>query len=331
MFYYMFHMDTAQPETCARRLAEKGFQAVVGISDRRCIDAVRESGMEAYACVGAFSLGENEKKCVDVDGMERIWFGSGCPNDEAACCRREDAWFKLAQIDGLSGVFIDGARFASPASAEGMEGLFTCFCPKCMERMVQMGMDAEKIRRDARNWRDGKRALPPEDWLAFRQKTVDEAMTRFVRVVKCANSALKTGAFVFPASLGALVGQTNSACREMDIAAPMLYRRYDEPEGPATLNHEYAALVRLIGRDRTRALTGVDAPNDVLRNGFPPDALTEEVRRAESSAMLAPILQMKDERLADSVRAAKNGGAKGVGFFMYDAEWVEKIPPLDAL
>lgn len=330
MFYYMFHMDTARPEVCACRLAEKGFRAVVGISDRRCIDAVRESGMEAYACVGAFSLGENDRRCIDIDGVERIWFGSGCPNDESAFARREEEWFNLAQTEGLSGVFIDGARFASPASAEGAEGLFTCFCPQCVQRMEQMGLDVEKVRAGVRKWRDGECVLPPKAWLTFRQRTVDSAMERFVRAIKSAGATLKTGAFVFPASLGALVGQTNSACGGMDVTAPMLYRRYDEPDGPATLNHEYGALVRMLGRERTRELTGIDVPEDVRENGFLPEALTNEVRRVQTSGMLAPILQLKDERIADSIRAVRDCGAQGVGFFMYDPEWMEKLPPLDA-
>ena len=327
MFFYMFGMDVSQPETCARQLARLGMHAVVGPADRRCIDAIRENGMRAYVCTGAFPLSDGDRKCVDVDGVERVWFSSGCPNDDGANLRREDALFHLARTEGLSGVFIDGARFASPASAEDIEALFTCFCPSCMERMEEMGFDPEAIRSGVRNWRDGRRELPPAEWLIFRRQTVDGVMTRFVQTVKRANSALKTGAFVFPASLGALVGQTPSVCDAVDIAAPMLYRRYTEPSGPATLNHEYAAMVRAFGIERTHQLTGVNPPDRVLENGFPPEALATEIRRSKAP-LLVPILQLNDDRLSQSITAIRDGGAQGAGFFLYRPDFLRYLPDL---
>lgn len=328
MFFYMFGMDAASPERCAKMLSRKGFTAVVCPADQRCIEAVRENGMQAFACVGAFPLQDGGQKCLDIDDHVRIWFSSGCPNDPDAQLRREERWRATARIPGLTGLFIDGARFASPASPEGPEALFTCFCPHCRAQMETDGMDAEAILRGVREWRDGMRLLPPKEWLEFRQKTVDREMRRFTRCVRELRPDLLAGAFVFPASLGALVGQTPSVCADMDIWSPMLYRRYAESQGPATLNHEYTALLRLIGAERTRMLTGVDVPSDVLTCGFSPEHLRTELTAVRIDARLAPILQLDDPCLAESIAAVSAGGAEGVGFFQYDSAQLVSLPEL---
>lgn len=330
MYFYMFGMDAAEPEHCAARLAKLGFSAVVCPADRRCIDAVRDADMEAYVCAQAFPLESGASRCQDVNGNERVWFSSGCPNDPDAVRSRQDRWFALAQMEGLTGAFIDGARFASPASPEGFESLFTCFCPNCMAQMEADGFHAEDVRNGVREWRDGLQPLPPAEWLAFRRITVNREMNRFVRCVKAANASLLTGAFVFPASLGALVGQTASACASMDICAPMLYRCYGELEGPATLNHEYAALLKYFGAGRTLALTGVSVPEDVLSRGFPPSQIRRETALAENTGKtrLAPILQLDDPLLVQSIASAIDGGATGVGFFMYDSALLQRLPDL---
>ena len=330
MQFYMFQMDESQPERCAEMLARRGFSAVVGVSSARSIAALRENGLRAYGCAGAFGLRPGDAKCVDVDGAERVWFSSGCPNDPAAAARREREWRDAARTEGLSGLFIDGLRFASPASPEGFEGLFTCFCPHCEAKMRELGMDPATIRREVRRWRDGERPLPPAEWLAFRCETVDRQMRRFCDVVRAENPSLKLGAFLFPPSLGALVGQTTRCHAPLDVVAPMLYRQYREPDGPATLNHEYHWLEHHFGRENVERLTGTVLPENVLQAGFEPSVLEAETRAAQSSVLLAPILQLEDERLSESIAAARRGGAQAVGFFAYNTEALKRLPELAA-
>ena len=331
MQFYMFQMDESQPERCAEMLARRGFSAVVGVSSARSIAALRENGLRAYGCAGAFGLRPGDAKCVDVDGAERVWFSSGCPNDPAAAARREREWRAAARTEGLSGLFIDGLRFASPASPEGFESLFTCFCPHCEAKMRELGMDPAAIRREVRRWRDGERPLPPAEWLAFRRETVDRQTRRFCDVVRAENPSLKLGAFLFPPSLGALVGQTTSCYAPLDVVAPMLYRQYREPDGPAALNHEYHWLERRFGRENVERLTGAVLPENVLQAGFEPSVLTAETRAAQSSALLAPILQLDDARLSESIAAARRGGAQAIGFFAYSAEAMDALPNLSEL
>ena len=172
------------------------------------------------------------------------------------------------------------------------------------------------MRIEVSKFRSGERAMPPEEWLAFRAQSVREALNAFRKIVKGVRSDLAFGAFVFPHSLGALVGQTDEALESLDIIAPMLYRRYRQPHGPATLNHEYAALVSAIGKARTARLTGIEPPENVLEVGFPPEIIESETRKARlSGKILAPILQYDDPELSKSIQAAIRGGADAVGFF----------------
>ena len=333
MFFYMFGIDQEKPEACAQELARRGFSAVVCSPEKRWIQAVRQSGMDAYACVSAFAVRDSDALCRDVDGVERIWFSSGCPTDASVNARREEAWRKVAETEGLTGVFLDGARFASPASPEGWESLLTCFCPSCLARMTAEGMDAEAVRNSVKAWGKGTSVVDERswtDWLRFRRIVVEETMSRFAKAVRSVHAHLRTGAFVFPASLGALVGQAEFPEGTLDFVLPMLYRRFPERKGPACLNHEYHALERNIGRERTKALTGVLPPENVLQEGFPPSALEEETRRARRCVpgTLAPIVQIMDERLAESIAAVRAGGAQGVGFFAYADQYRKYLPDL---
>ena len=316
MRYYKFGLNVGAPEADAHSLAERGFSAVVCSPDARSIRAATDAGMRAYACFGAFSLHEGDQECADVDGNPRVWFASGCPNDPIAGRRRANQLRSLAETGGLSSILIDGARFASPASQEGVESMFTCFCPACCAKMREWGVNPEQMRIEVSKFRSGERAMPPEEWLAFRAQSVREALDAFRKIVKGVRSDLMFGAFVFPHSLGALVGQTDEALESLDIIAPMLYRRYRQPHGPATLNHEYAALVSAIGKARTARLTGIEPPENVLEAGFPPEIIESETRKARlPDKTLAPILQYDDPELPKSIQAAIRGGADAVGFF----------------
>ncbi len=329
MFLYMFGIDAQSPEESANELASLGISAVVCAPETRCIRAVRRAGMQAFACVGAFSLEKGDALCVDVDAHPRAWFGSGCPCDPEPVPRRMDALRRLAETDGLSGIFIDGARFASPSSGEGTQSLFTCFCPHCRDEMRRMGCDPDEVRKAVAGWRDGAMPLPPEEWFLFREEIIRRRMEEFVDTVRSVNPSLLTGAFVFPASLGRLVGQTCRSAASVDLLAPMIYRRYAEAPGTATLNHEYNALIGLFGRERARLLTGVDAPEDVLHSGFPPVSLRNETLYAHPRLM--PILQLDDDKLAESLSAVRSAGAEGAGFFMYQKELLRNLRVLNSI
>ena len=324
----LFGMDQEQPAQFAQALAEKGYQAVVCAAEERQISALRRAGLEAYLCVPAFPLSDGGGRCVDTEGRERIWFSSGCPCDEEAAERGLRRIAALARTAGIRGIYLDGARFASPASAEGEEAFFTCFCPHCRARAEKLGLDLEEGRRQLVALRQGKRTGFPPVLAAFRSQVIADYFTRFIETVHAAGPGLEANAFVFAPSLGWLVGQTGAAFAGVDVLSPMLYRAYPGSFGTACLNHEYGALLRLFGRESAERMAGMALPSNPLEAGFPPDALERETRAARAlfSGRLEPIVQLADPLLRESVRAVARGGAQGCGLFAYASGGAQSLP-----
>lgn len=338
MKHYMFGFDAANPESCAEYFTQKGIDAVVaGNFDDRAVRAFRARKIELYLCYGAHGVSgasdSPEHLSVDALGESRKWFSSGCPCDEEIISAHLNE--ALGKVSGdISGVLVDGARFASFASAEGGESFFTCFCPRCMEKMARLDMDAEAIRAAVAELQR-TRFVGPDNashlsrWLKFRESVVQAYFDRFAEAVHALRPGLLAGAFVFAPSLAGFVGQTPSACRSLDIVAPMLYRAYHYEHGPATLNHEWAGLARIMGESSHRfcRLGGAFAEpldrsaDDILKKGFPPEHIrleTEAARlRLREGQRLLPILQIEDDLRPESFAAALSGGADGAGWFAY--------------
>lgn len=339
MRYYMFSMDAERPEDCAREMRLRGISAVVSPPSARAAEACHREGLDVYACLGAFGMKKGDPDSWlsrDAFGDARKWFGSGCPCEDALFTRNLNASIDVAKAVDAKGIFADGLRFASPAP--GDELFFSCFCPQCMAYGEKLGFDMERMRAETFAFAKTPGAAVPADWLAFRETRIREAFSVFR--ARLDEEGLASGAFTFADSLAPLVGQTANATKGLSILAPMLYRRYRKRPGIACLNDEYAALCELF-QSRGDAdpaasismLTGVSPTGDgdaIRDNGFAPPVIAKETARSRKafSGVLAPILQLDDELLSQSVRAATEAGADAVGFFAYDKEWFSKMPEL---
>ncbi|HOC73425.1 MAG TPA: hypothetical protein PKL54_11445, partial [Candidatus Hydrogenedentes bacterium] len=106
-----------QPEETAKAMREQGFDVVVG-GDAKTVAAVRAAGMEAWQCGGAFGTAETdtENLAVDIEGKPQVWFGSGSPNSPAIRAKNLESYKAMAALEGVTGVLVDGCRFASPGS-----------------------------------------------------------------------------------------------------------------------------------------------------------------------------------------------------------------------
>lgn len=334
---YIFGFDADHPENCARRLRAQGIDAVIiGDADDRTEDALANAGLELYLCYGAYGLSDSAPATTHTaTGKPTKWFSSGCPNDtKAASHHLQNVLAKARQLKTLRGVFVDGARFASFASVEGREAFFTCFCPRCMEKMTSMGLNAKAVRASAARIMASKRVEGRDRenlyaWMDFRAACVQDYFNRFTRQVHGLRDGLQAGAFVFAPSLGRFVGQTSEACQSLDIVAPMLYRAYPHEDGPACLGHEWASLKLLFGEQSAEFVRSAapdealpDAsPSELLQSGFVPQRVGEETARAHSELrsgqQLWPILQIEDDQLTETTRLALEGGANAVGYFMF--------------
>lgn len=339
MYYYIFGMDGSDPQQCAKMLRARGFSGVVNPPDRQSAQAVRAADMDVWGCIGAFSLRPEdppEYYAEDAFGRQGAWFGSGCPNEDALWQRN------LAKIGrwrewGARGVLVDGARFASPCP--GTEPFLSCFCKRCMAQGERAGYDMEKMRRDVRAWAQTPGTDAPRDWMRFRSEYIGKRMARFTSTVHNAN--MQSGAFVFAPSLAPLVGQTEEALAGLDVVAPMLYRRYRQRPGIACLNAEYESLWSFYENrgdgDVSRAIfaqTGVwpqkTSAQEIWQSGFLPNAVGEETTHMakQTKGVLAPIVQLDDDYLMDTIEHAVQAGAKAVGFFAYTKEDIAKMPRL---
>lgn len=336
---FVFGMDTQHPAECARQLREHGFDAVVmGGASPEVAAALEAEEIELYLSYGAYGVPKDSPDLAqDAFGYSRRWFNSGCPNDLTNAQRHLDAVLeKAAKLPTVRGILVDGARFASFASVEGIESFFTCFCPHCMQAMKKMGLDAEAIRETVGRLMRTRKAEDRDaqmlqQWLLFREKTVQQYMDTFAQRVHALRSHLLAGAFIFAPSLGAFVGQTAKACRSLDVVSHMLYRDFHQEFGVACLGHEWAALNEGFGQE-TDALIRAAAPEspffvhktprDLLESGLEPEWVGREVAYGRQTCLpkqlLWPIIQIDDDRIHETARQARINGADGIGLFAYD-------------
>lgn len=309
-----------------------------------------------WRCLPAFSRRyvqkPDENLAQDPRGVPHKWFGSVCPTLPEAREGNLAHARRAAAEEGIAGIMIDGCRFSSPASGEGLDSFFTCFCPRCMERMRAMGLDAEKIRASVAALQRLCRGEAAEvgaegirQWLQFRKTVVTEYIAEFVRAVHDVKPELPVGIYAFTPSIAHWVGQDYAALKEAGISlfAPMIYRHWRDRNGPACLNVEIAALAEGLGKglphSRVKALLEQDCSlpmaggtgEEIFEQGFAPNIVGLEVakvRMAVEDAALWPILQLEDEDLAKSETAALAAGADGVAFFAWNergGQWLEKL------
>lgn len=338
MKHLIFGMNAKDPAAGARELREHGMDGVVcGSFTPECAAALEAEGLEMYLSFGAYGVPKDGGRLAqDAFGQHRRWFNSGCPNDWENAQKHLDAVLeKAAALPGLRGILVDGARFASFASVEGVDSFFTCFCPQCMQAMTDMGLDAEAIRKTVGRLMQTRKPASGDEtalrqWLLFREKTVQRYMDQFAQRVHALRPDLLAGAFIFAPSLGAFVGQTAEACRSLDVISHMLYRDFHQQYGVACLGHEWAALIGGFGESigafisacsPDHAFSVDKTPAQLLESGFPPEWVRAEVAHARgiypAGQQLWPIIQTDDDRVHETDRLAVEAGADTVAFFAY--------------
>ncbi|MBE6884579.1 MAG: hypothetical protein E7487_08250 [Ruminococcaceae bacterium] len=333
------------PAVLFKRYAAAGITAVTGGADENAIAAAAETGLEYYICVGAFGTNDSTLLCRDAFDSPRRWFGSGCPNAPELREKLLEKARSAARTAGISGVTIDGARFASPASEDGIGAFFTCFCPHCVKKMSDMGLDVSAIRTSVAAAHHFIEDAAPFDlpahidnlkaWLQFRKSCVSESLRAFFSEIKAINPSLKTGIYIFTPLLSPFVGQSYEDISQMcDFLAPMIYRTYPHATGIACLDHELAAISRwFCGKtesdrqtlaDLLSALFGsrfdaLPSPEQLLAEGLPAETVIAEVRAAaqHTAADLVPIIILNDDELP-SILSNLEPLCRQVDFYLYE-------------
>ena len=324
-------------------LKEVGITGIMG--PKEAAAPALAQGLEVLLCGGAFPAGGYEGEdhlALDVRGERQVWFYSGCPNHGPTRQANLAMYRKLASTPGVLGLVIDGARFASPASSLEPEAFFTCFCPRCLAKMGQLGFDPERVQAGVSALYAWLREGGPRprdwagvaDWLAFRRICAGEHLKNFANLAH--RAGLLAGAFFFSPGLAGLVGQSyRDMAHTLDMISPMLYPAYPQREGDpgtACLNWELYALGRLlagaVGEEAARRelcrMMGYELPPlEELKRAAPRGLIAKEAARAKQEggpARILPILQLDDPGLPESMAQALAGGAEDLAFFAYRAK-----------
>jgi hypothetical protein len=320
-------------------LAAHGWDAVISGDDPAFQAAARAHGLTPWACLGAFTPPSDDPAllCLDVNGDRQRWFGSGCPNHPAVRASSLERHRLAASRPDVAGVFLDGIRFASPAS--GLEAFCTCFCEHCLRAATDMGLNADRMQRDVTAlyrrliageplttaWlRSGLSGV--DDWLRFRRQTITQFVRELADVVHAEGKHL--GAYLFSPCLAPLVGQEyTDLAPYLDIVAPMLYRNVNELHCIAPINTELHAIAEWTAVDGPAwVLEFADLPgeeicgrNDLLARGVSPAAVGRETARANAlitaRTCLAPILWYDDPEAGSTVEEVLKNGASGIQVF----------------
>lgn len=259
-----------KPGETAPAMRELGYDVVVG-GAAGTVEAVRAAGMESWQCGGAFGAAESdtENLCLDITGKPQTWFGSGSPNSPALREKNLEAYRKMAAMEGVTGVLVDGCRFASPAS--GLMPFLTDFSAHSERRAAELGFDFGQMRRDvaalhaaltgnaaagARRWPWlGSPAGAVEwltghpgvlEWLRFRRACATAHFRDIADVLHGAGKEM--GVYIFTPAFAPLVGQSYADLAPfVDVFCPMIYRNYPDRPGIACLNWELTILPEELG------------------------------------------------------------------------------------
>lgn len=244
-------------------------------------------------------------------GKSGCWGGLATPGDENflfACPRAEGVHNKnIARLElelpDYDGVFLDRIRYPSPAN--GLEMLFSCFCPRCLDAEGE-AVYWRKSALEARKWlecaSDGDlerldglihlfRDFGLDRFFANKAKTIAKMTAPYVKLAMKSDKTI--GLDLFSPMLSALVGQDYEQLGALsDWVKPM---SYCHARGPAGLPLEIVCLVRGLtawGRGlsesavmdfvgKSFSLTGLPRSAESLEmNGLREDVAGREFNRA---------------------------------------------------
>jgi hypothetical protein len=188
-------------------------------------------------------------------------FKQSCPNNPDAVSTTLAYLEKCMTTYPFDGVFLDKIRF--PSAANGLQDVFSCFCPFCARKAAAAGLDLNEVRAtlDARisatatsgevsipggaRWLEALVAGHPllQRFIRFRADSITELITTAAQRMRALGK--KVSLDVFSPILAPLVGQDFAALApHADWAKPMIYRF---GRGPSSLRTELPSLIRELG------------------------------------------------------------------------------------
>ena len=211
-----------------------------------------------------------------------------CPNTENNIENIKEIFNKHFKDYEIDGVFLDKIRY--PAFSNGGKAVFSCFCPVCIEKMKEQGIDTEALKKyiensfasedenpleitGYKNFRYSFRDTNLDRYFKFKNDTITEKVTGLIRFFK--EQGLEVGLDTYAPEISYLFGQdVERLSQEADFIKPMYYRRTYAPAGiPFEITKfgelytpkaaEY--LVKLIGEEEQRDNIGKKQMTEDIR------------------------------------------------------------------
>ncbi len=229
-----------------------------------------------------------------------------CPNDEQNIKRILEHYQHQIRSGSFDGVFLDRTRFPSPAN--GLEALYTCFCPSCQDKFqTDYHEDLNHYRNQVKSVLNELKDKSLKDWQAchsladmifpdqlklffdFRKQSIYQIIKMFAYQAKQMGKLV--GLDLFAPSIAPLVSQDYQVLAETcDWIKPMIYCH---TSGPAGLPLELSCLMKAIlnlnpSLDESRfmleisRMLGVKLPSqvaDLSEKGIPENMIGQEMQR----------------------------------------------------
>ncbi len=311
----------------------------------RIISRARHDGTKVYLWLPAFSELDDLAHfdpLVDwegnafLEGRKIRDFRFRCPESNHNRSVFFEASLKELQAGDFDGVFLDRIRY--PSFQFGLSGVLGCFCPHCLKRYEQMGLDPDALRGGCRRLKDRIEAGSgnPLGLIAFDghrwqledpdlQALFDARCTIMEETLEHLCSAYRErgygiGLDLFTPSLSWFAGQDYlRLTRLADFVKPMMYLHTDAPAG---LPYELDVLEQAVGRGSKKLLmalcggTGLDdyAAAEIRRMMLMVRQTSPAVQvycgmEYNRVPVLAPV---GPEQIMHSLRVFRSAGAEGV-------------------
>jgi len=252
------------------------------------------------------SHGYGVNGCWDEIGQGGEDFLFLCPNDEQNIKKILEHYQHQILTGGFDGVFLDRTRFPSPTN--GLEALYTCFCPSCQDNFqADYHEDLNHYRNQVENILSALKDMDIKDWhncrsltdmifpdqlklfFDFRKQSIHQAIKMFAHQARQMGKLV--GLDLFAPSIAPLVSQDYQVLAETcDWIKPMIYCH---TSGPAGLPLELSCLMKAIlnlnpSLEESRfigeisRMFGVKLPsqvNDLLKKGIPENMIDQEMQR----------------------------------------------------
>lgn len=188
----------------------------------------------------------------------------------------------------IDGVFLDKIRY--PAFSNGGKAVFSCFCPACIKKMKEKGIDVEKLKiyieesfgklgnnpleiEKYENFRYKFKNKEMDQYFQFKNDSITEKVNELIDFFK--GKGLEVGLDTYASDISYLFGQDIiRLSQKADFIKPMYYRRTYAPAG---IPFEIQTFEEMYNKEAGEFLLNIIGEKD-LKNNIGKEQMIEEVK-----------------------------------------------------